>query len=259
MEAFATPNREASTVATQLVDNVFFRLSMPSQLHSDMGAQFESQLMHEVSKILGIKKTHTTPYHTQCDGLVERLNRTIAGMLATMLSDYGGEWERHLAKVCFAYNTSIHASTGFTPFYLLYGRQARIPVDIIYGTPTKEPSCQCQYARSLRHSLEQAYVLARQKLQTAAQRQKLHYDQKIHGDPFQVNDLVWLCNPAVTKGKSHKLRCPWVGPYRVIKKISDIVYRIQDTQRKKRCLVVHFDRLKLCDPDTRVQQSVPAT
>ena len=63
-------------------------------------------------------------------------------MLATTIKDHGEEWEDHLAIICFAYNTSIHKSTGFTPFYLMYGRQARIPIDLIYSTP--EPSDQSQ-------------------------------------------------------------------------------------------------------------------
>jgi len=62
---------------------------MPSQLYSDMGAQFESQIAQEVAKLLGIRKTHTTPYHPQCDGLVEHLNRTIIGIIATMVDQHG--------------------------------------------------------------------------------------------------------------------------------------------------------------------------
>ena len=204
--------------------------------------------------MLGIKKTHTTPYHPQSDGLVERLNRTILSMLATTIKDHGEEWEHHLAKVCFAYNTSIHKSTGFTPFYLMYGRQARIPVDLIYSTPEPSDQSHGEYARNLRQSLENAYSTARERLQTAAQRQKTNYDQRIHGEPFKVGDLVYLHNPVVPKGKSRKLHCPWTGPFSVIKRISDNVYRIQDTNNKKKRQVIHFDRLKPCHHNTRIPE-----
>ena len=80
MEAFALPNQEATTVANKLVDEVFLRFSVPEQLHTDQGRQFESQLLHEVCKLLNIHKTRTTPYHPQSDGLVERLNRTLLSM-----------------------------------------------------------------------------------------------------------------------------------------------------------------------------------
>ena len=71
MEAFPIPNQEAHTVADKLVDGVFVHFGVPSQLHSDQGPQFESKLMSEVCTLLGIQKNRTTPYHPQCDGLVE--------------------------------------------------------------------------------------------------------------------------------------------------------------------------------------------
>ena len=217
-EAYPMPNQEAVTVATKLVDNMFCRFSVPDQLHSDQGAQFESQLIKEVCNILHVKKTHTTPYHPQCDGLVERLNRTIQSMLATTVREQTiVEWEELLPKVCFAYNTSEHASTGFTPFYLMYGRQARIPLDVMYGLPPDESETCCQYASNLHHSLENAYHITQQNSLVCARRQKEHYDLKVHGKPFAQGDLVWLCNPAVPRGKSRKLYTPWTGPYKIIK------------------------------------------
>ena len=71
MEAYPMPNQEAATVAKKLVDDMFCRFSVPEQLHSDQGKQFESSLLQEVCKILNIKKTRTTPYQHQCDGLIE--------------------------------------------------------------------------------------------------------------------------------------------------------------------------------------------
>ena len=155
MEALAIPNQEASTVAEKLVDEVFLRFSPPEQLHSDQGHQFESTLMAEICKILQIKKTRTTPYHPQCDGLVECFNRTLLSMLATSTENHPFDWEQQLRKVCMAYNTSVQSSTGFTPFYLMFGRQARLPIDIIYGTSTPENEGQGvgQYAASLKKKM----------------------------------------------------------------------------------------------------------
>ena len=88
----------------KLVDEIFLRFSIPEQLHSDQGAQFETQLMSEVCKLLHIHKTMTTPYHPQCDGLMERFNRTLLNMLATCASDHPFDWEQYIRKVCMAYN-----------------------------------------------------------------------------------------------------------------------------------------------------------
>jgi len=93
LEALAIPNQEASTVAGKLVDEVFLRFSPPEQLHSDQGRQFESSLMAEICKILQIKKTRTTPYHPQCDGLVERFNCTLLSMLTTSTEKHPFDWD----------------------------------------------------------------------------------------------------------------------------------------------------------------------
>ena len=106
-EAYGIPNQEAATV-----DEMFCRFSPPEQLHSDQGRQFESKLVKEVCKLLEIRKTHTTPYHPQCNGIVERFNRTLLGTLATTVDSYPSSWEQNIRRVCLAYNSSVHASTG---------------------------------------------------------------------------------------------------------------------------------------------------
>jgi len=116
MEAFAIPNQEATTVAEKLVEEVFMRFSIPEQLHSDQGHQFESKLLSEICHLLNIQKSKTTPYHPQDDGLVERFNRTLLDMLATCTKDHPFDWEYYIRKVCMAYNTSVQCSTGYTPF-----------------------------------------------------------------------------------------------------------------------------------------------
>jgi len=104
-------------------------------------------MIKDISIMLGVRKTHTT---LRVMGyIVERLNRTILSMLATTVKDHGEEWENHLAKVCFAHNTSTHKSTGFTPFYLIYGRQARIPIDLVYNTPEPSNQSQGEFAKNL--------------------------------------------------------------------------------------------------------------
>ncbi|PNF15527.1 hypothetical protein B7P43_G16595 [Cryptotermes secundus] len=80
-EVYAIPNQEASTIAEVLVANFFCRFGIPRELHSDQGRNFESQLLQEVLQRLGVSKTHTTPFHPQSDGMVERYAKTI-GTLA---------------------------------------------------------------------------------------------------------------------------------------------------------------------------------
>ncbi len=174
----------------------------------------------------------------------------LLSMLATATHNHPFDWEDQLPKVCMAYNSSIHASTGFTPFYLMFGRQARLPIDLAYGTPVKHIPTS-EYAKGTKTALEEAYALVQQKLNAAHRVQKTHYDRNVHGQPFSVGDLVWLLSPAVPRGQNRKLYHPWSGPYRVVDKLSESDYHIKKLTGCKKIQVVHYDRLKPCDPDTR--------
>ena len=89
-------------------------------------------------------------------------------------------------------------------------------------------------------------------------RQKDLYDEKVHGQPFEPGQLVWLHSPAVRRGQSRKLHCPWTGPFRVTHKISEATYRVQNTQSRRHRLIDHFNRLKRCPDNMRVSaDSIP--
>jgi len=153
-EAYALPNQEADTVAHKLINEFFFRFSLPEQLHSDQGKQFESTVIKEVCNLLQIKKTRTTPYHPQSDGLVERFNRTLLSMLSTTIADHPWDWEDDLRQLCYAYNTSVHSTTGHTPFFLKFGRQARLPVDLAFQLPSDQPEYHSQYVNQLQNTFK---------------------------------------------------------------------------------------------------------
>ena len=250
MEAYPIPNQEATTVARILTNELFYRFSLPEQLHTDQGRQFESELISEICRLLKIRKTRTTPYHPQCDGLVERFNRTLLNMLATCLKDHHFLWEDYIRPVCMAYNTSTQSTTGYTPFYLMFGRQAKLPVDIMYGTNAMNEVSPNQHAADLRTRLTEAYEKVRQHLNIGQEWQKEFYDRRVHGKPYDVGALVWLHSLVLPRGKSKKFHHPWTGPFIVVKRLSDVTYRIQSREGRRR-LVVHFDRLKLCHPGTR--------
>ena len=121
-----------------------------------------------------------------------------------------------------------------------------MPLDMMFGHPDSSPegASDSEYAVQLRDRLQRAYLVVRTNFQRAFGRQKIHYDQKVHGKPLAVGDLVWLHSPVVPAGWSKKLHRPWTGPFKILKKLSEQVYRIQSTVGTKRRLVVHFDRLK---------------
>jgi len=253
VEAYGIPNQEATTVARKLVDEMFCRFSPPEQLHSDQGRQFESELVKEVCKLLGVKKTRTTPYHPQGNGMVERFNRTLLDMLSTTVGNHPASWEQNIRKVCLAYNSSVHSSTGYSPFFLMFGRQVKLPVDLMYGTGEVAEVPVPAYVQRLKEALREAYALVRDRCDTEHRRQKALYDEKVHGKPFERGDLVWLHSPAVPRGQSRKLHRPWKGPFKVEERLGDSTYKIKGP-RSKKYQVVHFDRLKSCPPNVRIDE-----
>ena len=253
-EAYPLPNMEAVTVANVLTNEMFFRFSPPEWLHSDQGRQFDGCLIKEICRILQIRKSRTSPYHPQCDGLVERFNRTLLNMLATTAKDNPLNWEQYLRPVCFAYNTSTHSSTGFTRFYLMYGREARLPADLDFGvtSPSQGSVSPITYSRQMQLTLNYAYQKVRETLGNVQRRQKLLYDRTLHGKPFNDGDLVWLHSTVVPPHSHRKLHHPWSGPYKIVAKLSDLNYKIAPVQDLSKVSIVHFNRLKPCTQGTRL-------
>ena len=132
-EAIALRNTDANTVAEELV-KFFARVGVPNEILTDQGTNFTSQLLTKVYRLLYVKPIRTTPYHPQTDGLVERFNHTLKAMLRKTANKEGKDWDRLIPYLLFAYREVPQASTGFSPFELLYGRQVRGPLDIIKET-----------------------------------------------------------------------------------------------------------------------------
>ena len=135
IEAYPIPNQEAVTVAQKLLDEMFCHFSLPERLHSDQGRQFEADIIKQLCQLLQVEKTRTTPYHPQSDGFIERFNRTLLNMLSTCLDHHNSDWDMYVIKVCIAYNSSVQSTTGYSPFYLMFGMDARLPTDIIQELP----------------------------------------------------------------------------------------------------------------------------
>ena len=134
-EVFATLGQTSSTIAELLVEHVITRHGVPSELLSDQGTAFLSKLMLDVYKIMGIRKTNTTVYHPQTDGLVEQFHRTLTDILANSTERGGKDWNRQLPYVLFAYRASKQRSTGESPFFLLYGHDPCLMTEEALNAP----------------------------------------------------------------------------------------------------------------------------
>ena len=163
------------------------------------------------------------------------------------------EWEDHVNKVCTAYNTSIQASSDYSPFFFIFGRMAYLPIDVIYDTPT-DVSILPIFVQKLQQTLKEAYALAHLNTSIHQEWQRNTYNRRAHGSPHQPRSLVWLLSTKVPKRRAKKFHKPWSGPNKIITRFSDNTYRIKNTQRPLTTKVVHFDQLKPCIPRTRLPQ-----
>ena len=180
-ESFPMPNMEAQTVAKIIVEEVVARFGVPAVIHSDQGSQYESRLFQGMCQLLGIQKTHTTPYHPQSDGMVERFNRTLTTMLSGFVNENHTDWDEQLPYVMMAYRSSVHESSGFTPNSLMLGREVSTPLDIMYSLPSDLKAVpQSKWCWILKERLENAHKTVRDNLQQASLRQKHYHDRKLH-------------------------------------------------------------------------------
>jgi len=238
-EVFPTQNQRASTIADILVNRVFSRFGPPTIIHSDQGRNFESNLMQEVCSLMGIHKSRTTAYHPQCDGQVERQNRTLQEMLAAFVSEHKDDWDSWVSLAVYAYNTSCHESTGFSPYELVFGRSPRTPLELDLDIPLKHPCSQSEYSQSVRKVLHSLNHKARANLHQSRQKQQNSQSSVTNKwSPFIPGSSVWLRCP-----KSWKFGGRWIGPYEVLSR-QGVNYRIRSKVGKE--MVAHHDNLKLC-------------
>jgi len=243
VEAFPLRNPRAKTIARIFVNEVISRHSVPLELHTDQGRNFESKIFQELMCLLGIKKTRTTPLHSQSDGQVERQHRTILNYLSKYISENQKDWDEWIPMCLLACRTSKHESTGVTPAELYFARDLRLPLDLLRGSfPNEKEKSEENCVQNLREKLNVIQQNARQHLNLQSSRVKYRYDRKVRQIDFREGQSVWLFNPQRKKGKTPKLQNNWEGPFRIVKKLSDVTFRIQKSARHK-LKVVHADGL----------------
>ena len=136
--AAATRNQTAESAVKTLVQRWIVHYGVPLRLHSDRGASFEAELVQELCRHYGIKKSRTTPYNPAGNGVCERFNQSLLKLLTSLPPDKKHQWSKHLDEVTFVYNATPHATTGQAPTALLFGREACLPLDAYLGTqPTR--------------------------------------------------------------------------------------------------------------------------
>ena len=207
--AYASKTQTVQATARILWDNFICHYGFPEQFISDQGRNFESDLIKELCKIAGVK-LHTTPYHPQSNGQCERFNSTLCNMLGTLSDEEKSDWKSHLGCMTHAYNCTKHVSTTYSPYYLMFGRHPRLPIDVEFGLHKPNCSDNCsksRYIQKLRRRLNYAHKKASKYSSEQAQKYKTSYDRSVKGPQLQVNDLVLV--KIVAHKTRHKIQDKW--------------------------------------------------
>ena len=170
-QAYPTKNQTAKTTARVLFDQFIVHCGFSPRIHSDQGQTFEFNLIQELYRIAGVEKSRTTPYQATGNGQVERFNQTLFQMLGTLEEYQKSDWKAHVPTLVHAYNTTMHSSTGYSPYFLMFGRHPRLAIDAFLGlTPdTMSAKDKTEYARKLKERLEFAYRTAEKAARKSAE------------------------------------------------------------------------------------------
>ena len=249
--AYVVKDQTARTAAETLRIGYFRLFSAPTYLVSDQGKAFTGHVITHLCELYGVQKLRTSPYHAQTNGQVERMNQKIIRMIGKLEEDRKACWLEHLPELLMAYNATRSAVTGYSPYYLLFGRRPRIPVDYLFPTLHDSPH-QTKMEVSvvaMQKRLKEAFTVARCLTSEEVARQCCYYDCKAGAVALQPGDVVMVRTDGFV-GK-RKVKDRWEdGGFIVKSQLEDWpVYRVKcltsDAGQKPKYRILHRNHLLL--------------
>ncbi|KAJ9512165.1 hypothetical protein QJQ45_012680 [Haematococcus lacustris] len=239
-----TATATAPDIAKLFFDHVFKHHGLPEAIVSDRDPKFTSDFWTSLFHLTGTRLLMSSAYHPQTDGQSERANRTVEDMLRPYLNHHKTDWDQHLAAVEFAYNSSTHVGTGFSPFYLNYGHHPRTPEALLQPPSTLVPSPAADaFVTTMRSNID----IAKAALQRAVDKQKQQADKHRRHLEFNVGDKVLLSTATInlkTPSNSAKLQPRYVGPFKVLTKISPVAYKLDLPTTMRITPTFHISKLR---------------
>ena len=245
--AIPTKDQKAKTVARVLVNEWFLKLGIPQRIHSDQGRSFENKIVDELCTMYSVRKSKTTPYHPQGNGQCERFNRTMHNLLRCLEDSEKRRWPEHIREMCFVYNSTPHASTGFSPLFLYFGMKPRLPIDNLLNLATLEDyENMDDWVRGHHQRMVDAHKLASKRLEVKAEERRLRHNKKVkHGD-LAPGTFVILRNRVVGR---NKIQDAWSDiPYVVVRKCDpgSNAYIVKAADGCGKTKTVNFIDLRVC-------------
>ena len=192
--AYVVKDQTAHTDAEMLRNGYFGLFGAPEYLVSDQGKAFTGHLISNLCELYEVQKLRTSPYHAQTNGQVEKMNQTIIRMISKLEQNKKAHWSELLPEMLAAYYGTHSAVTGYSPYFLLFGRKSRMPVDCLFPTLCESPH-QAKMEVSvvaMQKRLKEAFAVARNLTSQEATRQRCYYDRKAGAVALQPGDIVMV-------------------------------------------------------------------
>ena len=221
----AIPDKSGETIAEAIYNYVISLHGVPRVIHSDCAPEFISGVVSYLQNRWGIVGTKTSGEQPQANGQVERFFRFFKAQLAIALHEFDTDWETSIPAILFSYRVSVNSVTGFSPYFLVYGRDPVLPHDLMIMQPqTEEKSVSDPhaYVTRLKTILTRTYDTVRSRQLAVARRlytAARDLRERRHSVCYSLNDLVLLWEPQHFSRKakrSSKLCYRWSGPWRVV-------------------------------------------
>lgn len=223
----AKPVKEATAEETVkfIYEDIICRHGCPEKILTDRGTHFNNLLVSLLMKKFEMKHLLSTPYHPQTNGLVERFNRTLIEGLSRTINNHVNDWDKYVAPVLFAYRTSKHSTTKITPFFLVYGRESRLPTD-----PNQKEETLAHHVATRIDQLPIVRNQVEQQIYREQLKQKDRHDERLTDRrSFSIGDKVLYYRAMLDKQWSRKLEHKWKGPYYIHAIPGNGAYKLRET------------------------------
>lgn len=218
-QTVAIKDQKAVTVAKALVKEWSVRFGVPKRIHSDQGRNFEGKVIEELCKIYGIVKSRTSPYHPQGNGQCERFNRTMHDRLRTLDATKKKKWPEFLPELVHAFNCTPHSTTGYSPYYLFFGREPSLPVDYTLGLQDHAEEEVSEWLTEHHKRLEEAFWMASERTEREALHRQRLSNVKADRTDLPIEARVFLQNRVQGRNKVQDAWDP--NPFKVVKRVKD--------------------------------------
>jgi hypothetical protein len=223
-----------------VLEHIVYRFGIPQTLTTDQGATFMSHQIKDFAKSLRIKLLNSSTYYAQANGQAESSNKVLIRLIKKKIAEQPKRWHEVLSEALWAHRVSQHGATKVTPFELVYGQEAMLPIEV--NLQACRVACQNLLSAKVYGELmldgidgnNKSRLIALREIEKEKLRVARAYNKKVKEKPFQIGELVWkTILPVGVKNKFGKWSPNWEGPFKVVGIVHGNVYFVEDLQGRR--------------------------